>query len=172
MKTKNKELTIKDVPKSTLRKIGYKIKEIRLCKNANFIKFYEKLQEKMFKNNYFDLTPIILENQKKYYDDKPVAYFYDTPVIYIADPEICIVQFIPKDDGIELFILETFNRGKGIGSSLMKLFNEVSMETGVKIYLKPGNIVGSDGGDAVRRRKFYHVHGFKRKDVKTKYWTN
>lgn len=172
MKTKNKELTIKDVPKAQLRRMGYKTKEIRLCKNANFIKFYEKLKEKMFKNNYFDLTPVIKENQKRYTDDDNIAYFYITPVILIGNPLICQVQFIPKNDGIELFILETFKRGKGIGSSLMKLFNEVSMETGVKIYLKPGDPEGSEGNDEVRRRKFYHTHGFKRKDVKTKYWTN
>ena len=71
-------------------------------------------------------------------------------------------------DGVELYKIEVFNQGKGLGSQLLELFNTITKETGITVYLRPVSF-GSTEIDQLR--KWYSRNGFKR-CCKNLYWSN
>ncbi len=86
------------------------------------------------------------------------------------------ISILPCGNGVEIYRFETYQTGKGIGSYLMKIFNEISTRLEMPVYLVPGEVGTGEtyrhDGDAKRRRDFYHRHGFKRINTKSLYWKN
>ena len=71
-------------------------------------------------------------------------------------------------DGVELYKIEVFNQGKGWGTNLLGLFNEITKETGITVYLRPVEF----GSTSIEQlRKWYSNNGFKR-CCKNLYWSN
>lgn len=69
---------------------------------------------------------------------------------------------------IELYLIKVEDRGKGLGSFLFDMINEVSVKTQTTIFLRPTyNLMSS----RTQLDKFYHKHNLKRccKDL---YWSN
>jgi len=114
-----------------------------LKSNSNFIRFYEELRNYFFSHNMMDLvvkmnkvSEGILHSFVYTTDNKIFTYISDN--IEIFDENICKITFLPSNEDIELYWIEIYNAGKGLGSILMNAFNEVSKKTGIKIKLKLG----------------------------------
>jgi len=71
-------------------------------------------------------------------------------------------------DGVELYIIESFNQGNGWGSQLLGLLNNITQETGIPVYLRP---VAFGSTEIDQLRKWYSRNGFKR-CCKNLYWSN
>jgi GNAT superfamily N-acetyltransferase len=71
-------------------------------------------------------------------------------------------------DGVELYIIESFNQGQGWGSRILQLLNNITKETGITVYLRP---VSFGSTDIDQLRKWYSRNGFKR-CCKNLYWSN
>lgn len=142
--------------------------------NEQFMLFLSKLDEYFLTHNMMDLQ--VKMSEESYfatfdYNDI-VEKLILSPSIRIFDRDICNVTFLPKKDGIELYRLEVYNPGKGIGSILMKAFIDISQQTGIKIFLIPGDPGFNNGHvDLAKRRNFYHKFGFKRTKT-SDYWSN
>lgn len=93
-------------------------------------------------------------------------------VVKIFDEDYCNITIIPHLRGVELFRLEIYQTGKGIGSIFMKAFNQISKELNIPIYLIPADPgLNGKNGDPVKRRDFYHKFDFKRTS-NSDYWNN
>lgn len=142
--------------------------------NEQFLTFNSKLKDYFLTHNIMDLQIEILEQRffALYDEEGKLEKLVQSPAIMIFDSEICNIKLLPQKEGIELYRFEIYSRGQGIGSILMYALSEVSLQTGIKIYLIPGE-PGFDNSntDPERRRNFYHKFGFKRcKD--SEYWCN
>ena len=148
--------------------IFYELKE-----NNNFRIFYEKLCDYFLSHNMMNLTVEKLPGRNCLFTDGNGKTTCKQPeyIIKMFDEDICNITFLPKKEGIELYRLEIYNTGKGIGTTLMNIFNQISIETGIKIYLLLGDPGFNIDGDRVKRRNFYHKMGFKR-CINSKYWIN
>jgi len=102
--------------------------------------------------------------------------------ILIYHPDICKIEFLPAKNrtSIELYRLEMFKTGQGLGTTFIDIFKNISKETNIEILLKPG-IPGIDANNMSnveykahmkKVRNFYNKHGFKRKGLNTKFWSN
>ena len=69
---------------------------------------------------------------------------------------------------IELYKIEVYNQKKGLGSRLMQIITEKSLETRTTIFLRP---VKYQNTPIEVLRKFYHSFGFRR-CCKNVYWSN
>jgi len=78
------------------------------------------------------------------------------------------IQMMCNSDGVEIFKIEVFKQGKGIGTELMEKMVEVSECLNIPLYLKPTPYKNTT---ADQLRKFYHKLGFSR-STKSQYWTN
>lgn len=147
---------------------------ITLKPNEQFLIFYLKLNEYFFTHNMMDLKVEIVE--ERYFPfcsrNRKHERLVQCPCIKIFDKDLCNVTFIPKTDGIELFRLEVYNPGKGVGSVLMNVFNTISKSTGIKIFTIPAEPgFNNPNSDPEKRRNFYHKFGFMR-NSDSRYWSN
>ena len=96
--------------------------------------------------------------------------------IKMFDRDLYNISILPCGKGVEIYRFETFQTGKGIGSYLLNILNEISLRLEMPLYLIPGTPGSGEtfraDSDEKRRRTFYHKHGFKRMSVNTLYWKN
>ena len=157
----------------SLEKAFESSKIVHLKSNDNFDKFYNELRRYM-SNHYFPVSInrlCYLSNEEEFgfMTDNKVCMSED--VIEIYEEDICKIKFIPHDKGIELFRLEMYRTGKGLGSSFMNAFMKISALTGVAIFLTPGIPGFNTTGDQKKLYKFYSRFNFKKID-RSKYWSN
>ena len=163
----NRNDLMKEVIKNVKKGIFTKIK-----RNDNFIIFSEKLKEHF--NTH--LMPANLEIIKSTKGQKSF-YSFNTDIkvskwcIKIFNDDICNITILPNAKGVELYRLEMYKTGQGFGSTFMNAINEVSKETGILVYLIPGEPGFNENGVEEKRRNFYHKFGFKRTST-TRYWSN
>ena len=153
-----------------IRKIQRNIKNknyTQIKANDNFYLFFEKLQEHFMTHNMMGV-PVELRKKSFYTFNELVKR---SKAIKIFDKQICNITILPKEKGIELYRLEMYKTGQGLGSSFIEIFNKISKETGIVIYLIPGDPGFSTEGDDEKRRRFYHNHGFRRCSD-SKFWSN
>lgn len=145
---------------------------VELKENHNFKLFYKKLDEYFLGHNMMNLKLEKVEGYNCLFteNEKTICKKPES-IIKIFDKNICNVTILPKKEGIELYRLEVYNTGRGIGTILMNAFNTISEETGIKIYLMLGEPGFNEEGNRTKRRNFYHKHGFKR-CIDSKYWVN
>jgi len=156
--------------KQVIRKIQRNIKNnnfTRIKANDNFYKFYDKLQEHFSSHNMMGVS-LTMKNKSFYTLNQSVKR---SKAIKIFDQQLCNITILPKQTGIELYRLEMYKTGQGLGSSFIEIFNKISKETGIVIYLIPGDPGFSTEGDDEKRRRFYHKHGFRRCSD-SKFWSN
>lgn len=145
---------------------------VELKENHNFKLFYKKLNEYFFSHNMMNLMVEKIEGHPCLFIENGKTICKEPEsIISIFDENICNITFLPKKEGIELYRLEVYNTGRGIGTILMNAFNTISNETGIKIYLMLGEPGFNGEGNRTKRRNFYHKHGFKR-CISSKYWVN
>jgi len=177
-------------------KIIYKNPENRPGSVMNELRFREKMYEKavqnisnaehiksneMFEKFYLELVDYFLQHNlpvsiKRIDDDNYAFIFNNTPkfaesFIKIHDEDICNITILPHEKGVELFRLEIYKTGLGLGSIFMNAFYEVSFNTGIPIFLIQGDPGSNTEGDPIRREKFYRKFSFKKLD-RSKYWSN
>lgn len=161
----------------------------RALKNRVTIEDSSKLQQFYVQLNEYTrrmrISDIPLNISYHYKDgDTPMAFTYisgssgktkvcDSIKLYCED--FYNVSLTPHADGIEIERLEVYQTGRGIGSYLINIFNEISQWMNMPLYL----VLGTPGygntfrkdADPKRRREFYHKHGFKRMK-NSEYWKN
>lgn len=153
-----------------LKKIEHNKNNVYLYENEYFEKFYKEMcryfshhnlpvEIKRIVNTDF-LNRFLLDNK---------TYCPDT-YIKIFDENLCNITILPNEKGIDLYRLEIYNQGEGVGSAFMNAFCNISKKTGIPIYLTPGD-PGFNRSDLLRLKKFYSRFGFK-KIERDKYWTN
>ena len=159
-----------------LRKVlGNNIVEIDVKKNDEYRLFLSKIEDYFLHNNMMSLR--VAKRAKDSYTLTNFQQIGNKSIIkkskgfQIYDPQICKVIFIPHENGVELFDLEVYNIGKGIGTLLMNVFTQISKETGVKIFLIPGAPQNNKNANIKKNRDFYHKFGFSRSKTSA-YWTN
>jgi hypothetical protein len=141
----------------------------KLESNNDFIIFSEKLKEYFFKHNMPAQFDIINEERLYTFND---TVKLSKSTIKIFDENICNITILPiNKGGVELYRLEMYKIGSGLGSIFMNAINEVSKETGIIVYMIPGDPGNNIQGDDQKRRNFYHKFGFKRLST-SKYWSN
>ena len=121
--------------------------------------------EELNKNSYIQELGGVFESENILVvtNGKGTTTKVDTPIVHkIYNSEICNITLIPKGNGIEIYRLEIYKTGNGIGSKIMEIFNTVSCELDIPIYLTPGT-PGSftDNGEEKRREKFYRSVNFR-----------
>ena len=121
--------------------------------------------EELNKNSYIQELGGVFESEHilSHIDQKGRIEIVNTPIVYkIYNSEICNITLIPKGKGIEIYRIEVYKTGNGIGSKIMEIFNTVSCELDIPIYLTPGT-PGSftDNGEEKRREKFYRSVNFR-----------
>lgn len=155
--------------------------------DEKFKLFYSKLREWFMSHNMMDMSIEILTAGAELDGEEmsmPVFSFNkggrvitkQCECIKMFLKDVCNISLIPHKSGIELFRLEVYNPGKGIGSMMMNMLNTISKEIDVKILLtlgEPGlKSKWKKQTTPAQRRNFYHKHGFKRISMKTEYWSN
>ncbi len=163
------------------RTIQRKIKNkniVTIITDNDFTTFYKELED-YFKNHNFYGAPLKIINDRLFVHDNDIR---KCEAIFIYDPNICKIEFLPTKtkNSIELFRLEIFNNGQGLGSKFLEIFNKISKKTNIEILLMPSipGIIDENISDAEfdtqmkQTRNFYHKNGFKRKGMKTEFWSN
>lgn len=153
---------------------------IKLTDTEKLKLFYEKLKNKISQYEYS--TPIPLNLSYHLIGElhfmlrtKKTAILKTCDYIDLFEEDYYNITIIPCNDGVEIERLEIYKTGKGIGSFFAKIFNSISIETNIPLYLIPGapgnNLSYRNDLDDKRRRDFYHRHGFKR-TKNSIYWQN
>ena len=142
---------------------------IHIKSNVMFEKFYLELVDYFSHHN----LPVSINK----IDDDNYAFIYNNSAKYaesfikIYDEDICNITILPNEKGVELFRLEMYKTGSGLGSIFMNALYEVSFNTGVPIFLLQGDPGWNTEGDPKKREKFYKKFNFKKLD-RSKYWSN
>ena len=177
-------------------KIIYKNPENRPGSAMNKLKYREKMYEKamlniskaehiqsndMFEKFYLELVNYFLHHNLpvslKRIDDDNIGFILNDTTkfaesfIKIYDENICDITILPHEKGVELYSLEMYKTGSGLGTIFMNAFYEVSFTTGIPIFLIQGDPGSNTEGDPIRREKFYRKFSFKKLD-RSKYWSN
>ena len=126
----------------------------------DLIELNKRLQQEGF-NSIIDKEVMLID--EIYTDNKGVTHINVNKgafiKIYNNDYSISIYD---KGNGFELYRLEVFNQGKGLGSKFLQILNKISCEMDYPVFLKPGNpghqikYVGQQD----QRLKFYLKNGF------------
>ena len=146
-------------------------KYVTIKPNKNFYNFYKKLKI-YFKNNEMSKYQIdLVERSKDQYYTFGTSVRWSQYEIKIFEENTCCIEFLPHKDGIELYWLEIFQRGKGFGTTFMNAFKQIAEELNIKIYLIPAPLNHDYQVDPQRRRDFYHRFNFKRMED-SRYWVN
>jgi len=158
--------------KEWLKKIERKIEKKNyetLKRNDNFKLFYKELQNYFLHHSLPCQLQLLKGEQFFTFELNIKCSEYS---IRIYDPKLCNITIIPHPIGIELYRLEVYETGKGLGTIFMNAFNEASVKTGIVMYLMPG-IPGFTSGDNNNRKrlKFYQKFNFKQASL-SNYWTN
>lgn len=144
--------------------------------NDDFTTFYNEL-ENYFKCHKFD-TSLEIINDRYFTMSNNIT---KCEAILIYHPNICKIEFLPSKskNSIELYKLEMYNTGQGLGTIFMDIFKMISRKTNIEILLMPGFPGDSShltdierNNHIIKVRNFYHKNGFKRKGLKNKYWSN
>ena len=161
--------------KSIIRKLKNKdITTIRT--NSAFTTFYHELKFHFTGQNLFNISIEII-NDRFFMSDNNIT---KCEAILLYHPDICKIVFLPTKEStsIELSRFEIFKTDQAIGSTFMDIFKNISVKTSIEILVKP-SVPGIDNLSDVefdeymnKVRNFYHKQGFKRKGLKTKYWSN
>jgi len=85
----------------------------------------------------------------------------------LSTKDFCL-QMTANSDGVEIFKIEVYKQGNGIGTEVMERLIKVSETLDIPLYLKPTPYKNTT---ADQLRKFYHKLGFAR-SPKSQYWTN
>ena len=171
----------KKLKKMNLKIIERKIKNknyTTIKTNSAFTTFYNELKD-YFTNHKLLGTSLEIINDRYFIFNNNVT---KCEAILIYHPDICKIELLPTKDGtsVELYRLEMFKTGQGLGSTFMDIFKNISKKTNIEILLKPGVLgIGVDDMSDVeyddhmkKVRNFYHKQGFKRKGLKTRFWSN
>ena len=137
-----------------------------------------------FNDDYhYDFINLFKEKVSSIVDEEVTSDFYEdcmnsfifTKKVYFKVGPACEyrcdsfrVLFQPHGKSIELYKIEVYKQGKGIGSSLLKLMNEISNEVGTTVYLRPVEYMNTS---IEQLRTWYSRNGFKRCE-KSVYWSN
>lgn len=83
----------------------------------------------------------------------------------IFDENLGNITFFPKPNGtIELYRVEIYQQGRGLGSKVLQELNRISCETDISLSLELGNVgmLGKSQGDSNdnNRISFYEKNGF------------
>ena len=153
---------------------------ITIKNNSKFLEFYEEL---LRISKTMRITPPVPLNIRYGKLGERTFIFYkrnktscrECDFIKMFHEDLYNITFLPCRDGVELERFEIYQTGNGIGSSFMELFNSISADLKIPLYLIPGTPgygeTYREDSDPKRRREFYHRHGFKRmKDCD--YWKN
>jgi len=170
--TQSKALELKKIQAIESFKAAVKKSSIQQIKsNENFERFYEELNYH-FTHFHYPVSVTKIHNKNGEYvfiTDNKVTVSEDIIKIY---KEGCFnITFIPHDKGIELYKLEMNVTGRGLGSIFMKVFTEISIKTGIAIYLVPGVPGFNTASNKIKLYRFYNRFNFKKID-RSKYWSN
>jgi hypothetical protein len=163
------------------RTIARKIKNnqyVSIKTDIDFTTFYKELED-YFVNHNLQGIPLEIINDRFFVHENDIK---KCEAIYIYHPDICKIEFLPTKtkNSIELCRLEIFSRGHGLGSKFLEIFNKISKKTNIEILLIPNipgmfdkNISDAEFDTQMKQtRNFYHKNGFKRKGMKTEFWSN
>lgn len=115
-----------------------------------------------------NLTFITLENYLTSFNFQNKVYFKLSNSREIKTDDFRLVFSPHGKDGVELYIIESYNQGNGWGSQVLNLLNNITKETGITVYLRP---VAFGSTEIDQLRKWYSRNGFKR-CCKNLYWSN
>ena len=152
----------------------------KITDNETLKLFYEKLKNEISK--YEANTPMVLNHNYHLIGEMHFMFRTKNMVtvkicdyIKLYEEGYYNITIIPCKGGVEIERLEVYKTGKGIGSFFGKIFNSISLENDIPLYLIPGTpgykSTYRDDSDDKRRREFYHRLGFKRMKSSL-YWQN
>ena len=155
-----------------MKKINQKVARknyTTLKRNDNFKLYFAELQNYFLHHNMPAQLQLVKEKRFYIFNLNLKRSKYS---IKIFDSNLCNITIIPHAIGIELYRLEVYKTGNGLGTIFMNAFNEVSKKTGIVIYLIPGD-PGFTSGDNNKRKRlnFYQKFNFKQASL-SNYWTN
>lgn len=142
--------------------------------NDQFYQFFDHLKDYFLNHNMIGLELFIQEGGFFIFQSRQNknSSTKKCDAIKIYHKDLFNITLIPKRTGIELHKLEVYNKNKGLGTKMMNIINEISLTNGIEIFMIPGSPGLNETGDDKLRRKFYHRHGFQRRNTKDPFWSN
>ena len=129
---------------------------------------YCMLLTELIKEHIGDVKPSLVEDTISCFDFNNKVYFKVCPQ-FVIEHESFRLSFQPQGSkSIELYKIEVYNQGNGLGSQLIEMINAVSKHTGTVVYLRP---VDFKNTPLEQLRRWYSRNGFKRCE-KSVYWSN
>lgn len=147
------------------------MKGIKFLKvNSQFFIFYAAMC-KYFETHYLPFEVKLFEDNSNNIFMLNNKFYFPDGFIKLFNPEVGNITILPHQKGVDLYRLELYNTGGGLGTELMKAFSAISIETGIPVFLVPGTPGFSTQTDLKRLEKFYLRMGF-RPIMRSMYWTN